>query len=336
MDTAEAIDYDAALATALRLAPPGPQLRRDEIAQTVGELRAVAARASGHVAELTGLHIPPGDPPLVVVDRAKWLRINLTTMPRLLGDRGKSGGIMARVAAAEVGAMLAWMSTRVLGQFDPFGEPRRLMLVAPNVVSIERALDVEPSDFRLWVSLHEETHRVQFGNAPWLADHLRSQLLDFIAGVEIDASALPRIVARLRESEGTAAGSLLDLVTDDKQAERLEQIIAIMSLIEGHADLIMDEVGPSVVPSVAQIRAKFDQRRTAGGLTGLVRRLFGMEAKMRQYAEGAAFCRAVTAEIGMTGLNQVWTSARALPNPAEIADPQLWLARMSDRPLGTV
>ncbi|MGY4718683.1 zinc-dependent metalloprotease [Naumannella cuiyingiana] len=332
MDIAGAIDYDAALATALRLVPPGPALGAAEARAVVAELRDAAGRAGAHVGETTGLRVPAGDPPVVVIDRPGWLRANLATLRGLLGEGdGEPGGLVAKLSAVEVGAMLAWLSTRVLGQFDPFGSPRRLMLIAPNVVHVERRLEVDPADFRLWVCLHEETHRVQFAHAPWLADHLRGLLRSFLDGIDVDASMIAMIMERVRRGAG-ATGSLLDLVTDERQQRQLDQIIAVMSLVEGHADVIMDEVGPAVVPSVATIRRRFDARRSAGGWSGLARRLLGMEAKMRQYAEGAAFCRAVLAEVGMAGLNHVWTSPNTLPGAAEIADPKLWLDRMRHLP----
>ena len=102
--------------------------------------------------------------------------------------------------------------------------------------------------------------------------------------------------------------------------------------LEGHADVVMDSVGPTVVPSVATIRARFDVRRQGQGFDKVVRRLLGLDAKMRQYRDGAAFCRHVLEEVGMAGLNRVWTSPDTLPSRAEIANPQLWVIRNHPEP----
>ena len=91
----------------------------------------------------------------------------------------------------------------------------------------------------------------------------------------------------------------------------------------------MDDVGPSVIPSVAQIREKFTQRRAGlGQLDRLIRRMLGLEAKMRQYADGAVFVRAVIDRVGLDGFNAVWTSPETLPTAAEMADPHSWVARV--------
>ena len=102
-----------------------------------------------------------------------------------------------------------------------------------------------------------------------------------------------------------------------------------MSLLEGHADVVMDDVGPRVIPTVAEIRAKFQQRRLgAGNVDRLLRRLLGLEAKMRQYRDGAVFVRAVTDTVGVDGFNAVWTSPETLPLPEEIQQPDVWVRRV--------
>ena len=185
----------------------------------------------------------------------------------------------------------------------------RLLLVAPNIVAIERELDVEPSDFRLWVCLHEETHRVQFGAVPWLRGYLNTQIAQIVDSAELD----PAIVAQMlrdalsRVMEGVMQNqevSIIDLVQTPAQRETVERVTAVMSLLEGHADVVMDGVGPEVIPTVETIRAKFTVRRQGQGFDKIIRKLLGLDAKMRQYRDGAKFCRAVMAEAGMSGLNR--------------------------------
>jgi coenzyme F420 biosynthesis associated uncharacterized protein len=128
-------------------------------------------------------------------------------------------------------------------------------------------------------------------------------------------------------------GNLIDVIQSPHQKEILDRLTAVMTLVEGHGDFVMDAVGPSVVPSVAQIRAKFAQRREGGSkLDRTIRRLLGIDLKMKQYAEGAAFVRKVVDQAGMDGFNRVWTSPNTLPTPAEVADPDAWVRRVIGTP----
>ena len=213
----------------------------------------------------------------------------------------------------------------------PQGTPR-LMFVAPNVLGVERELEVVPSDFRLWVAMHEETHRVQFTAVPWLRQHVidsaRSIGTELMPEPDQLGSRLGEVLSKL---PGVLRGEtdITQVLATPAQRERLAEITAVMSLLEGHADVVMDEVGPQVIPTVADIRRKFDRRRKgAGNVDKILRRLLGMDAKMRQYRDGAAFVRGVVATVGVDGFNRVWTSAETLPRPTEIADPAAWVARV--------
>ncbi len=237
------------------------------------------------------------------------------------------------VSGAELAGLLSWVSTKVLGQYDlaPQGTPR-LLLVAPNIMTAERELGVDASDFRLWVCMHEETHRVQFTSVPWLREHIIEQ------AQALSTSLIPHpddVNGRMRQlitglpSVLRGETDITTLLASEEQRAQLADLTAVMALLEGHADVVMDEVGPAVIPSVADIRAKFTQRRKgAGTLDVLLRRLLGMEAKMRQYRDGAVFVRTVMKQVGTEGFNQVWSSPDALPKASEIADPASWVARV--------
>jgi len=234
-----------------------------------------------------------------------------------------------------MGSVLAFLSSRVLGQYDVFGsDGGRLLLVAPNVVQVERELGVDPSDFRLWVCLHEETHRVQFAACGWLREHMMSEVRALVSDLVGEPGAvLDRVGAALQQLpdvlRGQSETGLLDLVQTPEQRRALAELTAVMSLLEGHADVVMDEVGPSVIGTVADIRRKFTRRRAGrGSVDQLMRRLLGLDAKMRQYADGARFVRGVVDEVGMDGFNAVWTSPQTLPRPEEIADPKAWVRRV--------
>lgn len=346
------VDWRLAVATARRIAGPGPRLSEQETAGTVADLRRLADRAQVYVADHTGLQAPPETAPVVVVDRAGWAQANADAfrvllgpvMDRLRSKRGARGAfdiIGSRITGVELGLMLGFLASKVLGQYDPFlrdadaVEQGRLLLVAPNIVEVERHLGVVPEDFRLWVCLHEETHRVQFGAVPWMRDHMRSEIEQVIGSTPIElGDVLGRLVQVARGAVDAArasdhAPSLLDIVSTPEQKAVVDRLAAVMSLLEGHADVVMDDVGPDVVPTVATIRTRFQQRRdSAIGLSRVLRRLLGLEAKMRQYREGAAFVRGVQNQVGMDGFNAVWTSAAMLPSPEEIADPGSWVARV--------
>ena len=359
------IDWDFAVAAAARMAGPGPEVSRAEADELVAELRAAAARSTGLVRDYTGLTAEVGTAPVLVVDRRGWVRANADSFATLidpvvtkLADRrggrdvtpgGFTEAVGSRVTGLEVGTLLGFLAGKVLGQFDPFsgasagasagrelGRPQlgRLLLVAPNVLQTERELEVDPSDFRLWVCLHEETHRVQFTAVPWLRDHLQAQVDQLVEGVDLDPG---RVAAMLGDAvrragdlvSGKDGTSLLDLFATPEQRAVIDRVTGVMSLLEGHADVVMDGVGPEVIPSVRQIRRRFDRRRRgAGSLDRVLRRLLGLDAKMAQYRDGARFVRGVVDAVGMDGLNKVWVEPANLPSKDEIADPRSWVRRL--------
>ena len=334
------VDWDFAVTVGSKLAGPGPVVSADEALAVVAELREGADRSTPLVQEFTGLRTEAGTAPVLVVDRGGWIQANADGFSQILapivdrlvekkGEPGAvAGAIGSRVTGAEVGLMLGFLGTKVLGQFDPFHAPNgRLLLVAPNIVHAEREISADPTDFRLWVCLHEETHRVQFTANPWLGEHLLDQM-NAVAGT-IEPSALVDGLRRGAEAIRSGDGSILDLVSTPEQKEILDRVTGVMSLLEGHADVVMDGVGPTVIPSVAQIRKKFNQRRQGvGTLDKLLRRLLGLDAKMAQYRDGAVFVRHVVDKVGMDDFNAVWSGPDTLPSKAEITDPDTWITRV--------
>ena len=360
------VDWNLAVATATRLVRPGPEVSRDEARAIVRELRRHARDSEEHVRSFTRM-APAGDTaadaPVLVVDRVSWIKANVAgfreLLQPLLGRMGRRraaspggavlGAVGGKVTGVEVGMLLSFLASRVLGQYETFApatrelpgaaDGGRLLLVAPNIVHVERELDVDPHDFRLWVALHEETHRTQFTAVPWLRDHLEGEIQAFLAETEVEPAtllerlreALQSLTGRSEEEDAEDEGrSLVDLVQTPTQREILGRLTAVMSLLEGHADYVMDGVGPEVVPTVAEIREKFARRRAAGAgrLDRALRRLLGLDAKLRQYRDGERFVRTVVEEVGMDGFNRVWTSPNTLPTKAEIASPRDWVARV--------
>lgn len=341
------VDWEFAKTTGRTLVAAGPSVSPAEAMAEVGAIREAARRAHGPVAETSRLQTPDNAPEALVVDRPTWIAMNADSMGAMLSPAfeqivskrgaapsGVGATIGGKVTGAEAGALLAFMSSKVLGQYDlaPGGTPA-LLLVAPNLMQTQRELGVDAADFRAWVCMHEETHRVQFTAVPWLRDHLIAEARQLATDMAPDQDRLQDLTKTLREKLpevlSSGSGGITDLVTTPEQREKLATLTAIMSLLEGHADVVMDDVGPAHIPSVAQIRAQFTERRKgAGALDKMLRRLLGLEAKMRQYKDGAAFVRGVQERIGVDGFNAIWTSPETLPKPLEITDPAAWVTRV--------
>jgi coenzyme F420 biosynthesis associated uncharacterized protein len=336
------IDWELARRTAARLVGSGPEVNRADAAELVGRLRSDAAVAEGHVREVTGLGHGLPLLPADVVDRPAWSAAALAGMATLTADArlpevGRTArAIAARTAGVQIGGIVAYLGGRVLGQYDPFGGPDgegRLLLVAPNIHAAQQALGVSSVDFGLWVCLHEATHRLQFTAVPWIRDYFAEEVGRLLSVTEADKVSLtleklPELVRTLKESKGDSL-AIVELLQGPEQRAILDRLLALTTLLEGHADHVMDAVGPDVVPSVAIIRDRFTIRRRGGGLVDrLLRALLGVEAKVRQYAVGSAFTKHVVLAAGMDGFNKVWEGPETLPTRAELADPGSWLRRV--------
>ena len=341
------IDWGTAISTGSRIAGAGPQLSLGEAKAAVADLRACARDAVGYVSAHTGLVAPATPGAVTVVDRRGWITANVEgfaavldpVLARLRAERPGTApsSVVSSLAGVEIGAALGFLGSKVLGQYELFtppGQRPRLLLVAPNVVQVERQLEVDPHDFRLWVCLHEETHRVQFTAVEWLGPWLRAEIEGYLALLDLDPQALAQ---RLRQAGGTLIGAfrgldaigVLETLMSPAEREVLDRLTAVMSLLEGHADVVMDGVGPQVVGSVETIRRRFQDRRTnPSPADAVVRRLLGVETKLKQYRDGAQFVAAVVDEVGMAGFNRVWTSPATLPSRAELHDPASWVQRV--------
>jgi len=352
------IDWNVAASTATRWVRPGPQVGMAEARRVVAELRAQAVAVAAPVREVTGM---PGDDDggkIAVVDRPGWIRANISGFQVVLDPlvermqeigAAPAGSVLtavgSRVTGMQAGLILAYLASRVLGQYELFlppdpdipaadAPPGRLTLVAPNIVMVERELGVNPTDFRRWVCLHEETHRTQFTSVPWLRPYVQQQMTDFLLASDLDPAS---ILARLRAAADAVSGvvrggggeSLIEAMQSPRQREILDRLTAVMTLVEGHGDYVMDAVGPAVVPSVEEIRTKFNARRTSGNRgEQAIRKILGIDLKMRQYQQGSAFVRAIVDRAGMESFNRVWTSPATLPVKDEFANPERWLERM--------
>ncbi len=355
------INWEMAASTAARLTPAGPSLGSAEIGAAVENLRLMADISVPHVHDITGLEAARDlrDSSVLVVDRASWAKANTQSFAVMLqpaiekmleSRRGTvspgAASVGGAITGSQLGAILAFLSSKVLGQYDPFAAlapnstapaAGRLLLVAPNIISVERELNVAPEDFRLWVCLHEQTHRVQFAAAPWLRHHMLDQiesLSEHLLGnvdsiMERAAAAAKSLKDRAAPGAAPGRGAILDLLQDPEERAAISHLTAVMSLLEGHANVVMDAVDASIVPSVKTIRQRFNARgKDRGAVEKFIRSLLGLDAKMRQYSDGSKFVRAVVDTAGMEGFNRVWESAENLPTEPEIHDSKLWIERM--------
>ena len=332
------IDWDVAAQTGRRLVAPGARGSRTEREQLVAELRADARRTAEAIVETTRLP-HAGEARELIVDRATIVRANALTAQQMLAPLtgARPANPVAAAAGltrgASIGVVLGMLGGRILGQYDPFGAQPTLYLVAPTIMAVEQQLKVPPADFRMWVVLHEQTHRVQFANASWLPGYI-AERTRAIADAEDEAiwddlpARLHQIRADRREKR-PASMRVLNAFSSQATVTALAQVNAAMSLLEGHADVMMDRSGRRLMSSVATIRARFQNRRSPSGIPALLNKLMGMDAKLAQYAEGAAFCRRVIRIGGVELLNEAFSGPDALPSMDELLHPDRWCERMA-------
>jgi coenzyme F420 biosynthesis associated uncharacterized protein len=314
------------------------------------------------VAETTGLRSLAGPARARVTDRSGWVQANVGSFQRLLqpltdkleGRTGNiTGAVTRRVAGAEVGMLLGWMSARVLGQYDmlvvdqPVDQPPEdqdlVYYVGPNVLALEKRFAFPPKEFRLWLALHEVTHRAQFTGVPWLREHYLGLVRQTLDTVDPDPKqlldAVGRLLEELKKGRGALAdGGLATLFANPQQRAVLDKIGGLMSLLEGHGDVTMDRAGAGRVPSAERFARVLRERRAHGSPgTKLLQRLIGLEAKINQYAQGERFIEEVERlGGGPAALDPVWRGASWLPTLTEIREPEEWLARvrLSDELVG--
>ncbi len=347
------VDWDLAqrvAAGALILKPAPATYRSADLQSQFDEL---TARAELLVSEATGLHSAHGMARAKVTDRSEWAAANVRSMERLVAPTlaniqenrlskrlGKSSLAAGRVmSGTQLGLLLAYMSTRVLGQYDLLisdesPEDQDLVYyVGPNVVAMEEGHGFVPSQFRLWLALHEVTHRLQFTAVPWLRDHFVALVGELLEPLHADPSTLAETIRRVYVEVRAGRNPLeesgvMGVLATPEQQLALSKISGMMSLLEGHGDVTMDRAGAAEVPGAAAFSKVLHERRTnTRGFTKLMSRFLGLEAKMRQYAEGEVFVESVEAAGGPELLSRVWRGPEWLPTLAEIRSPGDWVAR---------
>lgn len=348
------INWESAAKVAKNLTPAGPKVKPAEMRVAVESMRYAATASVDHVYNITKLEAARNlhDSEVLIVDRATWAKANTQSFAVMLDP--VSGSLMGNkfaemtdsqkalasyAGSSELGGVLAYLSTRVLGQYEPYAamaghgaQGGRLMIVAPNLMNLEKELNVDPQDFRLWVCLHEQTHRVQFAAAPWLREYmleLMQKMANELGSTSENLMERALSAARSLKEQGESAPQGAEAMMSDGAREILSQITAVMSLMEGHANVVMDAVDSSVVPTVKTIRQRFNRRsETQKFLTKFISKLLGMDRKMRQYKDGQKFVQFIVDARGMEQFNTIWQSPQNLPTEAEIHNPQAWIDRI--------
>jgi coenzyme F420 biosynthesis associated uncharacterized protein len=315
-------------------------------AQPDGQLAQDFAR---RVSSYSGLALTQELPALETVDRSRWIEANLQNMRPLLepvSDRlGASFGplsgpirsVSGALLGAQVGALVGMLSQRVLGQYDlalldPSVVPR-LLLVGPNLEQAAQNLEVDQQQLISWVTIHEITHAVQFSGTPWLAEHLAGLLRTLIDGLQVTIDfgqlvKLPDLKDMRDLLDRVRRGELLRLTLGEQRWQIVDRMQATMSLIEGHAEHVMDAVGADVLPSLSDLRTAMNRRRENRPVTWrILEGLLGIDLKLRQYEVGRRFCDVVVAQDGPSALARAFSAPEALPSTPELEAPLLWLAR---------
>lgn len=313
-----------------RTMPKGPEVSPEHAAQVVASLRELAQVATREITAVSLLEAPVTHE-TVVVDRAGWVESNMNALgviAEIASDAGEDGNPLAdRAGAIQTGLALGWASGKVLGQYEALVNPGRLLLVAPNITQVAQSLNVDERDFQLWVCLHEETHRLQFGAVPWMQGHFVDLIKEMIGAEKLPGRAYPwRLLQVINALIRNDDSSVIELVQSDDQVRIYRQIVALLTLLEGHADFVMDQGGPDLVPSVSEIRRKFEVRRDSN--KKLLTRLIGMDEKLMQYRKGEAFVNSCVTEMGIADFNVVWAAPDNLPTMAEIENPLTWRKRI--------
>ncbi len=350
------IAWDTARQVAKRVARQQAPLTDYELRSLEADFEEMTARAEELVAAETGLRSLVGPARARVADRAQWVDANVASFQRLLrpvlaklaaraeSSRWNVVPVQAsrQMAGAEMGLVLGWMSSRVLGQYDQLiiederpEDQDMVYYVGPNVIAVERRYGFAPKEFRLWLALHEVTHRAQFTGVPWLRGHFLSLVDRTLAGIEPDPrqwlEALKRSAEIVRSGRNPLDdGGLVTLVAGPDQYAAIQEIGGMMSLLEGHGDVTMDRAGADLIPSAALFSSTLHERRRQRGLAKMLSVLIGMDAKMRQYQQGERFIAAVEKSGGRELMSRVWEGPRFLPSTAEIRSPQEWIARVTE------
>lgn len=341
--SARIADWTTALDIGRRVSGPGVPVPSIERARLREDLAELVPHAEDLIRGFTDMQVTGFRSRPWVMARSEWIRANLNGLQRLLEplaerilDGRPDRAVYKRKAlGAQAGILMGYVARKVLGQYDVFLPPDDeglLYFIGPNVIEVERRFSLPPRDFRLWIAIHEVTHRVQFGSAAWLQGHLSGLVNEYLDSVQLDSHEMITQLRRAAEEakaggEWRGMGGVFLLLTPE-QREMFMRMQALMSLLEGHASFVMNEVARDHVADVDRMRRSLSARRHASSVERGFQKAIGFEQKIRQYDTGERFVRAIVERAGMSSFNLVWRSAGDLPTLQEIGEPERWLARI--------
>ncbi len=334
-----------------RLSRAPGALPASELATSAADYERAMALVVPLLEQRLGLPLPGVVERHAVVSRAGWAQANIDTFKQLIGrleghlvqpssDRGLASGVAKLanrfITTQQVGFLLGFLGTRVLGQYDVAllsaeAKPGRLLFVEENVRQTAASLNVSLPDFRTWICLHETTHAFEFEANDWLRPYLAERLEAQLAGVldqarSIQSGGLLELLRQLRSAEHP-----LEALLQPEQRHMFRETQVVMSLLEGFSDWVMDEAGAEILPNVIEIRERFEARRGARrhGLERIVARLTGLDLKLEQYRRGERFVAGVSAAGGRDAVSLLWQGPWSLPTEAELDEPRRWVQRVA-------
>jgi coenzyme F420 biosynthesis associated uncharacterized protein len=347
----EPVDWELAERVARRFAGREPIAASYLGGSLHSDFSAVTTEAERLVGDFTGLHAP-GTASACVLDRPQWVHANVASMRRMLHPltarvaervaRSPVAPIGRRVAGTEMGVLLGFMAQRVLGQYDllvpddPDEPPAggAVYYVGANILALEKRYAFRPRDFRLWIAIHEVTHRAQFTAIPWMKRYFLSLVEQALAIVDPDpgrlVQAMMRAADELRKGHNPLDdGGLVALFASQEQRGVLAKVQALMSLLEGHGNSVMNELGRVHIAGQERMARVLQSRRRIRGVAGILYKLLGLESKLRQYEVGEAFVAEVVRAGGPHAIDAAWRSPESLPTLDELARPTEWLTRVA-------
>lgn len=304
----------------------------------------------------TGMTLPSELEQVYAFDRVDWIEANVdafkvmfepierlggtSLLPGRLGDLWS--GVNQTVLSAELGFMLGYLARRVLGQYDlallgrePLESPGKLYFVQPNIAGIERALGVPPEQFRLWLALHEATHAFEFECHPWVRTAMNDMLERYFNLLTEDVEYLKRGTEAIRmfwdraRSPSSDGGSWIELVMSEDQRRLFAEMQALMAVIEGYSNHIMNAVGHDLMPDFDLIRSRFEQRlQNRSPAEQIFARVTGLDIKLEQYRLGEAFIDHVVEARDHDFARRVWERRENVPTLQELDDPGSWIRRI--------
>lgn len=336
-------DWETALQVGRKVCGPGASVSAVERARMREDFAEIVPHAEDLIKDFCELEVSGSRSRAWVMARSEWIRANLNGLQRILeplaervlAERPQRAELRRKAMGAQAGALLGYVARRVLGQYDvflPADDDGLLYFVGPNVAEVERQYRLPPRDFRLWVAIHEVTHRVQFAAAPWLRGHLGELVDSYLGSVSLESrellEQLKRAADEVRSGADLRGVGGVFLLLSPAQRELFRKMQGMMSLLEGHASFVMNEVARDHVADVERMRRSLAARRRSSNVERTFQRAIGFDQKIKQYDSGERFVREVVTRRNMATFNLAWRSPGDLPTLEEISAPDRWIARV--------